>query len=84
MGVTTRTGDEIMRGRRIMAGFRRIGIVLALILSLPLFVGVWFWITLGATPPRYVYFYLAGGVGAYLLASSIGWILAAFAGEDDD
>ncbi|TMJ77132.1 MAG: hypothetical protein E6G91_03040 [Alphaproteobacteria bacterium] len=73
-----------MRGRRIMAGFRRIGIVLALILSLPLFVGVWFWITLGATPPRYVYFYLAGGVGAYLLASSIGWILAAFAGEDDD
>ena len=23
-------------------------------------------------------------VGAYLLASSIGWILAAFAGEDDD
>ena len=52
-----------MRGRRIMAGFRRIGIVLALILSLPLFVGVWFWITLGATPPRYVYFYLAGGVG---------------------
>jgi hypothetical protein len=39
---------------------------------------------LGATPPRYIYFYLAGGVGAYLLASSIGWILAAFAGEDDD
>ena len=59
--------------RRILAG----------LLSLPLFVGVWFWITLGATPPRYVYFYLAGGVGAYLLASSIGWILAAFAGEDD-
>ena len=29
-----------MRGRRIMAGFSRIGIVLALILSLPLFVGV--------------------------------------------
>ena len=28
-----------MRGRRIMAGFSRIGIVLALILSLPLFAG---------------------------------------------
>ena len=72
-----------MRGRRIMAGFRRIGIVLALILSLPVFVGLWTWVTLGTTPPRYVYVFLAAGVGAYVLASSIGWILAGFTGEDD-
>ncbi len=72
-----------MRARRIMAGLRRIGIVLALILSLPVFFRLWTWVTLGATPPRHVYIYLVAGVGAYVLASSIGWILAGFAGEDD-
>ena len=52
-----------MRERRNMTGFRRIGIVLALILSLPVFAGFWTWFTLGTTPPRYVYVCLAVGLG---------------------
>lgn len=72
-----------MRARRIMAGFRRIGIVLGVILALPAGFGLWTWATLGHAPPGYVYLFLAGGLGAYILASSIGWILAGFAGEDD-
>lgn len=72
-----------MSRRRIMAGFRRIGIVVAMILSLPLFFGLWTWVTLGHTPPRYVYVLLAASLGAYLLSTSIGWIVAGFAGEDE-
>ena len=72
-----------MRTRRIMAGFRRIGIVLAVILSLPVFFGLWTWVTLGHPPPRYVYLFLAAGLGAYFLAASIGWIVAGFSGEDE-
>jgi hypothetical protein len=72
-----------MRGRRIMAGFQRVGIVVALIAAVPAGIGLWTWVTLGHPPPRYVYIYLAVGLGAYLLAASIGWILAGFAGEDD-
>jgi hypothetical protein len=73
-----------MRGRRIMAGFRRIGIVLGVILALPASIGLWTWAMLGQAPPRYVYFYVAAGLGAYILASSIGWIVAGFVGEDDE
>jgi formate hydrogenlyase subunit 3/multisubunit Na+/H+ antiporter MnhD subunit len=73
----------VMRARRIMAGFRRIGIVLALILSLPVFFGLWTWVTVGQPPPKYVYIFLAGGLGAYILATSIGWIAAGFSGEED-
>jgi hypothetical protein len=72
-----------MRTRHIRAGLRRIGIVLALIFALPLFFGLWTWVTLGHTPPRYVYLFLAAGLGAYVVATSIGWILAGFAGEDE-
>ena len=72
-----------MPSRRITAGIRRIGIVLALILALPLFFGLWTWVTLGHTPPRYVYLFLAAGLGAYVLATSIGWIVDGFSGEDD-
>jgi hypothetical protein len=71
-----------MPRKRLIAGLRRIGIVLALILSLPLFFGVWTWATLGHAPPRYVYFLLVVGLGAYLVSTSIGWIVAGFAGED--
>ena len=72
-----------MRTRRFMAGFRRIGIVLALILSLPVFFGLWTWATLGHAPPRYVYLFLLVGLGGYLLATSIGWIVAGFVGDDE-
>lgn len=72
-----------MRGRRIMAGFRRIGIVLAVILSLPVFAGLWTWATLGHPPPAHAYFFLLAGLGAYVLASAIGWIIVGFTGEDD-
>lgn len=75
---------ENMRGRRLMAGFRRIGIVLGVILAMPAFFGLWTWVSLGHAPPKYVYLYLALGLGAYLLASSIGWIMAGFRGEEDD
>jgi hypothetical protein len=72
-----------MRARRIMAGFRRIGIVLAVILSLPVFAGLWTWATLGHPPPSHAYLFLLAGLGAYVLASSIGWIIVGFTGEDD-
>ena len=45
-----------MRTRRIMAGFRRIGIVLAVILSLPVFFGLWTWVTLGHPPQDLKFF----------------------------
>jgi len=73
-----------MRARRIMAGCRRIGIVLGVILALPAFFGLWTWATLGHPPPRHVYLYFVAGLGAYILASSLGWILAGFAGENDE
>ena len=72
-----------MRARRIMAGFRCIGIVLAVILALPVFYGFWTWLLLGQAPPAKVYLFLAAGLGAYVLASSIGWIIVGFTGEDD-
>jgi hypothetical protein len=72
-----------MRAQHVKAGLRRIGIVLALILSLPLFFGLWTWVTLGRTPPRYAYLFLGLGLGVYVVATSIGWIMAAFAGEDE-
>jgi hypothetical protein len=71
-----------MRIRHVKAGLRRIGIVLALILALPLFFALWTWVTLGHTPPRYVYLLLAG-LGAYVAATSIGWIVAGFVDEDE-
>ena len=44
---------------------------------------VWAWATLGHTPPRSVYLYLAAGLGAYILASAVGWIMAGFHGDED-
>lgn len=67
-----------------MAGFRRIGIVLGVVLALPAGFGLWTWAMLGHAPPRHVYIYLAAGLGAYILASSIGWIIAGFAGDDEE
>ena len=55
-----------MRARRIMSGIRRIGMVAALILSLPLLFGLWTWVTLGHAPPRYVYVLLVIGLGAHV------------------
>ena len=72
-----------MRARRIMAGFRRIGIVLAMILGLPVFYGLATWLALGQAPPGQVYLFLAAGLGAYVLATSIGWIIVGFTGEDE-
>ena len=72
-----------MRSRRVMAGFSRIGVVLAVILALPALFGIWAWATLGHTPPRSVYLYLAAGLGAYILASAVGWIVAGFHGDED-
>ena len=72
-----------MRSRRVMAGFSRIGVVLAVILALPALFGVWAWATLGHPPPRSVYLYLAAGLGAYILASAVGWIMAWFHGDED-
>jgi hypothetical protein len=76
-------GRQIMRSRRVMAGFSRIGVVLAVILALPALFGVWAWATLGHPPPRSVYLYLAAGLGAYILASAVGWIMAGFHGDED-
>ena len=72
-----------MRARRIMAGVRRIGMMAALILSLPLLFGLWTWATLGHAPPTYVYVLLVIGLGAHIVATSIGWIVAGFADEDE-
>lgn len=72
-----------MQSQRVMAGFRRIGIVLGVILALPVLFGLWTWATLGHPPPKRVYLYLAAGLGAYILASAIGWIMAGFHGEED-
>ena len=72
-----------MRARRIMAGCRRIGIVLALILSLPVFVGLWTWVTLGHRPAAYLYWLLGAGGALALAASSVEWIVAGFTGEDE-
>ena len=72
-----------MRARRIMAGFRRIGIVLAMILGLPVFYGLATWLMLGRAPPTQVYLFLAAGLGAYVVATSIGWIIVGFTGEDE-
>jgi len=52
-------------------------------LSLPLLFALWTWVTLGRTPPAYVYLFLAAGLGAYLVATSMGWIVAGFGGEDE-
>ena len=76
-------GERTMRARRIMAGFRRFGIVLGLILTLPALYGLTTWATLGHPPPKQVYLFLAAGSGAYVLATSLGWIIVAFKGEDD-
>ena len=72
-----------MRARRIMAGFRRIGIVLGVILALPACFGLWFWATLGHPPRTYLYVYLAAGYAFTVLASAIEWIVAGFTGADD-
>lgn len=72
-----------MHARHVKAGLRRVGIVFALILSLPLLFALWTWVTLGRTPPAYVYVFLAAGLGAYLVSTSIGWIVAGFGGEDE-
>ena len=71
------------RLRRILAGFRRILIVLAVILALPAFYAFWTWLFLGQLPPTKVYVFLAAGLGAYVFASSIGWIIVGFKGGDD-
>lgn len=72
-----------MRARHVLAGIRRILIVLVVVLSLPAFYGLWTWISLGQTPPKQVYIFLAAGLGAYVVASSLGWISVGFKGEDD-
>ena len=63
--------------RRFLAGIRRILIVLAVILALPAFYAFFTWLFLGQMPPTKVYVFLAAGLGAYVLASSIGWIMSA-------
>jgi len=73
----------MLRLRRILAGFRRILIVLAVILALPAFYAFWTWLFLGQLPPTKVYVFLAAGLGAYVFASSIGWIIVGFKGGDD-
>jgi len=72
-----------MRTRHIMAGFRRLGLVLGLILALPAFYGLATWAALGQKPPKQVYIFLAAGLGAYVFATSLGWIIVGFRGEDD-
>ena len=49
----------MLRLRRILAGIRRIAIVLAVILALPAFYAFCFWLFLGETPPMKVYVFLA-------------------------
>ena len=73
-----------MRRQRIMAGVRRIGIILGLILLVPVFFALWTRVTLGHPPPRYVYVFLIVGLGAYIAVTTLPWIIAAFTGEDED
>jgi hypothetical protein len=73
----------MLRLRRVLAGIRRILIVLAVILALPAFYAFWTWLFLGQLPPTKVYVFLAAGLGAYVFASSIGWIIVGFKGGDD-
>lgn len=72
-----------MRTLRIAAGCRRIAIIAALIISLPVLFGLWSLVALGHPPPRYVYVFLIVGLGAYIAVTSLEWIIAAFMGEDD-
>jgi hypothetical protein len=69
--------------RRVFGGLRRLFIVLALILCLPAAYGLVTWLSLGRAPPTQVYIFLAAGLGAYVLATSLGWIFAGFEREDD-
>ena len=69
--------------RRFLTGIRRILIVLAVILALPAFYAFWTWLFLGELPPTKVYVFLAAGLGAYVFASSIGWIIVGFKGGDE-
>ena len=69
--------------RRAFSGLRRLFIVLALILCLPAAYGLITWLSLGRAPPTQVYIFLAAGLGAYVLATSLGWIFVGFMGEDD-
>jgi hypothetical protein len=73
----------MQRARRFLAGIRRILIVLAVILALPVFYAFWTWLFLGELPPTKVYVFLAAGLGAYVFASSIGWIIVGFKGGDE-
>src|SRR3954467_8506800 len=75
--------EFIMRRQRIMAGVRRIGIILGLILSVPVFFALWTRVMLGHPPPRYVYVFLLVGLGAYIAVTTLPWIIAAFTGEDE-
>ena len=73
----------MQRVRRFLAGIRRILIVLAVILALPAFYAFFTWLFLGQMPPTKVYVFLAAGLGAYVFASSIGWIIVGFKGGDE-
>jgi hypothetical protein len=68
--------------RRSFSLFRRLIAVLALILCLPAAYGLITWLSLGRMPPIQVYLFLAAGLGAYVLATSLGWIVD-FKNEDD-
>jgi len=72
-----------MRNQRIAAGLRRIGIVVALIMGLPVLYGLSTWAFLGQAPPAKVYLFLVAGLGAYVLATSLGCIIVGFTGEDE-
>lgn len=69
--------------RRALSGIRRLIIVLALILCLPAAYGLMTWLSLGRAPPMQVYLFLAAGLGAYVLATSLGWIMVGFKGDDE-
>jgi hypothetical protein len=69
--------------RRAFAVIRRLFVVLALILCLPAAYGLMTWLSLGRAPPTQVYLFLAAGLGAYVLATSLGWIFVGFKDEDD-
>jgi hypothetical protein len=68
---------------RAFSGLRRLFVVLALILCLPAVYGLITWLSLGRAPPTQVYIFLAAGLGAYVLATSLGWIFAGFQRDDD-